>query len=898
MKLSDMQASRKSLVTYGMLIVILLVACFAISFRIGSQSVWFDEGWSAYAAGQPDIVQAANADATNPPLYYMLLHITTRFVGNSEFGLRLLSLWCALLTIVVTYALGRRLAGRQAGLWGAAAAVALPLLWWAGREARMYTLLALLASLAAYALARLLDGRARRRWPWWGLLASCELGLLYAHNTGPVAFVWVNAVVVLAWVMRRRASLPDWRIWLVVQAVVAAAWAPYFVTRFLLLPEANAAVTSTTSLDLAGLVTAWAAFWIVPFERLSLGGENASMTLALFVLCIGGLALGSRRLAWAGLHALLWAAGILLGLLVLGNEFHGRYLVVAAPFVALLLGGVLGLLAGSRGSRRGNARFALAVIALSMLAFGQMSYGWDENAFGHDDARAMVRHYAETLSDEDTVIAWSYADRYELAYYWEREGATARRVTLPEGAGLETIAPLLPASGDVALNVWYTQRADYRGMMPCLLASGTTELPVETSVRGMTSLLFRQPSLRLPDNVDTAIEVLGTDRLIGRLTAYGRLVSGTADSAMCVPVALLLTGPTADELKAALVVRDETGREIVTATGVFATPDQRTSQSARPDELLEAWVLLRLPPGTPPGRYTVALRVFSEDAMPIGYTLRGGDVRGRDSVLGDLELVPGAVWSGHADVGEIPTDAPLTLISAQTEQAASFRPGDRVTVLLTWSGAAGQGALPELVLRARDRDYSVMISSAIAQHDDFTREVRTFLVPADAPPGRYALLGSVGATLAELEVIDDPINTVLPPMDAEVNVVFPGVGELVGFRLESPLSVSENPRITLVWRGIGAISEQPLTVFVQMLDAAGRVLAQSDAQPAAGARPTTGWRDGEIILDAHELRYNALAVPGRVWLIAGLYDPVSFERASTANGGDSAMLMESVPLMN
>src|SRR5690606_4832190 len=98
-------------------------------------------------------------------------------------------------------------------------------------------------------------------------------------------------------------------------------------------------------------------------------------------------------------------------------------------------------------------------------------------AYQHDDARALARHYASTLTAADTVLAWSYADRYDLWYYWERLGVAARRVTLPEGADLAAVAPLLPAAGAVELNVWYTQRADYRGMLGCVLGAASAAAP-------------------------------------------------------------------------------------------------------------------------------------------------------------------------------------------------------------------------------------------------------------------------------------------------------------------------------------------------------------------------------------------------------------------------------------
>lgn len=75
-----------------------------------------------------------------------------------------------------------------------------------------------------------------------------------------------------------------------------------------------------------------------------------------------------------------------------------------------------------------------------------------------------------------------------------------------------------------------------------------------------------------------------------------------------------------------------------------------------------------------------------------------------------------------------------------------------------------------------------------------------------------------------------------------------------------------------------------------MLDAQGQLIAQSDALPAQGARPTTGWRPGEYIVDTHELTFKPEATPGPARIIAGLYNAVTGQRATLANdSGDSAI---------
>ena len=120
-------------------------------------------------------------------------------------------------------------------------------------------------------------------------------------------------------------------------------------------------------------------------------------------------------------------------------------------------------------------------------------------------------------------------------------GVAAQRITLPEGADLDAVLPLLPTSGDVALNVWYTQRADYRGMLGCILANGTVNLPDQQTVYGMSTLIYHDPALDLPqlqpadltfsDSGGTSGGAGRGSRAGARLDGGSRAVPAGADSA-------------------------------------------------------------------------------------------------------------------------------------------------------------------------------------------------------------------------------------------------------------------------------------------------------------------------------------------------------------------------------
>lgn len=66
-------------------------------------------------------------------------------------------------------------------------------------------------------------------------------------------------------------------------------------------------------------------------------------------------------------------------------------------------------------------------------------------------------------------------------------------------------------------------------------------------------------------------------------------------------------------------------------------------------------------------------------------------------------------------------------------------------------------------------------------------------------------------------------------------------------------------------------------VFVQLLSAEGRLLAQSDSEPAQFARPTTTWVADEYIGDNHSLNFRVDEYvenySGSAYFIVGLTRP-------------------------
>ncbi len=870
---------------FSLAILILLLATAARLFHIQAQSIWFDEGWSAYAAQQPTLLAAWNADATNPPLYYLLINLAARGFGTSEFALRYLSLLLGILTLPLVYQLARRAADARAGRYAALLAACSAPLWWASQEARMYALLALLIVVCALAWQRLVTRSTRAAWI---ALWLAELALLYAHNTGFVAFLWICAVTPLVWIVRRR---PDWRVWLAGQIGVFALWLPYLVSRYLLLQAANSAITSAPQIGLPLLWQVWQGLWVAPWALAQRELPAFAMVSAV-VLLIALVVIWRGR--WLVAHVVLLIAGLIAGLIALGNDLHGRYLVMIVPLLLAAVG------IGLARPRRRWLRYALTAPFLLLFAFDLIVA--QSPAYQHDDVRAMVQYYADHLTADDTVLAWSYADRYDLAYYWDRLGVQARRVTLPEGADLNAVLPLLPASGDVALNVWYTQRADYRGMMGCVLGSGTVDEPDSFTTYGMTTLVYHHPALDLPQlqPVDFTFTD-GSGSPVARVEAVGQGGASTADQALCLPVQVTLLRDVDSDLKAALIVQNDLGWTVASADAILATADQRTSAALAPGNSLTAYPLLRLPYGAPPGDYRVFLRLYDETAQPSGYNppQAGQTISGRDLLLATWTALPGANWSQVTRETALPHarnlafSGDLTLLADDLPtDVTTIANGDEIRAALLWRGG---GALPALELADEAGAWSVSASPRLSDHGEIVLDWRSLRVPPGAESGSAVLRLGGWATLAHYRIEALPMITEAPPFATSVNAVFPGVGELVGYTLSDPPFSRDNPpQVTLVWRAGETTPALSYTVTAQLIDAAGQVVAQSDALP--GDRPTTGWRAGEYVVDAHTLAFNGDAQPGEAKLIVALYDAVTGSRVRLADGTDALVLQTGLAL--
>src|SRR3990172_2789750 len=196
---------------------------------LGTKSLWFDETYSVFIARQAlvDIPRMLQTYDTHPPLHYVLLHVWMALFGSGEASIRIPSVLASVGAILLTFFLGRRLAGDRVGLLAAALLAVSPFQVTSAQEARMYPFLTLFGLGASYALWLALEEGRRRHWTAYVLLMVLAL---YTHH---FAFLLLaaQAVYVLG-AHRTRTAVRGWLRALAAVAVAYLPLVPMFLAQF------------------------------------------------------------------------------------------------------------------------------------------------------------------------------------------------------------------------------------------------------------------------------------------------------------------------------------------------------------------------------------------------------------------------------------------------------------------------------------------------------------------------------------------------------------------------------------------------------------------------------------------------------------------------------------------
>ena len=333
----------------------------------------------------------------------------------------------------------------------------------------------------------------------------------------------------------------------------------------------------------------------------------------------------------------------------------------------------------------------------------------------------------------------------------------------------------------------------------------------------------------------------------------------------------------------------------------------------RPGQSLLLRHTLRLPPGTAPGRYQVLLGLIGPDGQRVEETAaRRPDKTALlpEPVVVTSETAP-ATLPRPALAARWPVEGRLSLLGLDlpgTEVIA----GQSLRATIYWRAETDVGVdydLPLVLLdnagkevaRGEGQTAFGRYPTAAWQAGEVVRDPRGLLVGARVRAGTYtlALAGTnrqTGASLEPLTVaevtVKEPARSYVPPQMEKTLPAparFGDLAELIGYDADSSRSVPGGQlRFSLYWRATGE-SERRYKVFVHLLSPDGKVVAQSDAEPAGGARPLSTWVQGEIVTDGHTVALPNTMASGEYAVEVGLYNESDGSRLSLLDAGGRAV---------
>jgi hypothetical protein len=392
------------------------------------------------------------------------------------------------------------------------------------------------------------------------------------------------------------------------------------------------------------------------------------------------------------------------------------------------------------------------------------------------------------------------------------------------------------------------------------------------------------------DNVAVAgvqhpLETLFSDQM--ELLGYD-LSRNAAPSGGAVDVTLYwrVLQPLSMDYSTVLMVQDDEGH--VYAQADAQNPAGFPTSRWRIDQYGRDVHTLRLMDGTPPGQYHLVANVYR---YPELMSLTAGIDLGPVTVVRPPQVGLNLTGGPHS-VAE-------GLVISEVTTIGMANVGEDVPLDIKWSAPLGPVASAQLQIQLVAADGAVaaqMDLPLLGVDFDTTQWAagdhwlgrRSYRVPAELPSGSYtvmiqalALDGSApGAprSLGALQVTAPARTYDAPALAHTESVRFADVAELIGWELA-------DGQLTLAWRALGT-ADRRYSVFVHVRDVGGTILAQHDAPPQNGARPTTSWLAGEVIVETLALDWP----PGALNLAVGLYEPQSGARLRTAHGDDLVVL--------
>jgi mannosyltransferase len=653
------------------LLLILLLALALRVFHLDTQSIWYDEGLSIQIAAQdPAQAIALSATTDHPPLHTLLLGGWMRVAGESDFAVRYLSVFCGVLVVALTYALGKRY-DEHAGLIGAGLIAIAPLAVYYSQETRGYMLLTALILIATIAALRLLNGDRRKRM-WLAYIAAMALAL-YTHYFVAFAWVAINVGLLVGLIInphpnhqpsseglpkRERGSAsplaPAGRgqgegrfrflaFWLVAQLIILACFLPW-------IPNALAQAGSNATY-FPGRVT-WDTVFGDTWRAFS-AGEQGDMSVVgwlWLVLIVLGIVAGlfvnrtERRKSVIVFSLALLIIPLLLmsGLAWLKPKFAPRYLLPSLPaFIMLASIGITILIDGTKTRYCRWASIGVALcLALPLASIGSLMQLYTDQSLARPDVRSVVRYIEDSELPSDAILLVGGHQAPAFNHYYRGQATV---IPLPadllpaaqaplDARSLSQLRSIVQQHPRVWLVMWQNQISDPTNIVEDTLVATSKRINVGANFHGMGVLLFDVNSAQVIDAPQYALNAGFAEpvRVVGYNVDSRR---NPIDTPLRFGLYLKAEGPISGnyQIFAHLVAADGT---LITQADHIAGADSYPTSLWRPGNLLYNRFEIQPPAGTPPGEYRVLIGLYDNRGR-----LKLSD--GRDRLeLFDVTLTP------------------------------------------------------------------------------------------------------------------------------------------------------------------------------------------------------------------------------------------------------------------
>ena len=800
-------------------IAAILLLAFALRlYRLGYQSIWYDEGVSIHLAQKSlAALTAHTAGDIHPPLYYYLLHFWIKAAGSSEFAVAFFSLTFGLLLVPLVYCIGRHLYNPTVGSLAALLVAISPYNLWYSQEMRMYTLGASLGLVSLYSLLQLLV-RAKGRVYWVGYILSAALGL-YTLYYFAFLLVFLNLFVLgwWLWVRRRGGGVLVLWSWVLAQLAVFLLYLPW-------LP-----IALHQAMDPP--VPPWRAFtpfWQVVVESwsaLALGQSvepRAIWPVLLTIAILYGLGIvyvGTTRLLPPA-PCLLWGYTFVPVLAIYLASlwtplFHVRYVFTYAPaFYILLAAGLTWL----RERWRPGLWLVLSLIVVAS-AYSIYNFHFDSR-YAADDHRAAVEYIADKWRPGDAILINAGYTYPTFLYYYKEPIVWRDRLVDYEGgvdgragpsteftvseAELLRAGPVVLQTGSIggAANLgWGNPQSDFYP---------TTE---DETAQALEQVFARHPRLWVFRVYDTVTDPDGFIR--SWLDEHGLkfdefLVGG--EGGIRVQGYLTHREPNYDRPSLEQPLNVSLGGQV---TLLGCEKESASIAAGEPFDLTVYWQ--------------------PEEQLNVDYHLFYGlfDEQGRLWAQGD--------------------ETPIGLLYRPSRWVAGEVVRHPVRLTVPVGTPPGEYAFQAGM-------YNPLTSQWL-EIEDQSLAVR-----------------GVRVGLSSVQVMKPSSWTELPAMQHHVRFKFSDQMELLGYNLPVLTAVPGGAiPIDLFWRN-REDSLEDYIVFTQLVDGEGQILAAQESAPVDGSYPTTLWARGEIVRDQRELVIAANVPGGEYHLVVGLYHAASGER--------------------